>query len=112
MSKYRKEANIERKRAFTPAVKNRLSEQELEVMNKELQTFYNGKYTDTQAWLISKGALSKCYAVVVTSFVPAKYDTRGQCTSPIDCDPILYEQLSADLEQWVDSLARKRVAML
>lgn len=106
MSKYRKEASIKNKRAFSPAVKNRLSVQELENMDKELQAFRKGKYIDTQAWLISKGALNKHGAVVINSFTPAVYDNRGQCVAPIDCSPILYEQLSADLEQWAEMRAR------
>lgn len=106
MSKYRKEAKSGRVKSYAPAIRNRLLAQELDVMDKELQMFNNGEYIDTRAWLISKGALNKYGAVVINSFTSAVYDNRGQCVAPIDCSPILYEQLSADLEQWAEMRAR------
>lgn len=95
-------------RQYRAPVKNRLADQELEVMDKELQKFHNGKYTDTKAWLVSKGALNKDGAIKIDFYKPAVYDSQGRVSKPQDCNPILYEQLSLDLDQWSFKYGKKR----
>lgn len=96
---------------YRAPVKNRLSQQELVRLDKELETFrINNEvyfpikgpisYIDTEAWMKKRGALSKDGAVIMSGHIPAIYDSKGKLIKPQDCDPILYEQLLEDHQQW------------
>mgnify|MGYP001605063257 CR=1 FL=1 len=91
--------------------KNRLSEQQLIDLDKEIEGFSIEKevnfpdkkiikFFDEIAWLKNKGALTENGAVIVKNYRYSVYASNGHLIVPTDCDPILFEQLSEDLEQW------------
>ena len=95
---------------YKKPVQNRLSQQQLLELDKELDSFTNEKEVnfphkmtvkvfDEVKWLKSKGALAD-ERIVTTNFKSAVYGTDDRLKEPTDCDPILFEQLSMDLEQW------------
>lgn len=104
-------------RKYKKAVKNRLMEHPLKELDKELEwhrvsreiVFYtkdgaikkNISHIDIDAWMCAKGAM-KGDAIIITGFVAARYGGNGQLLEPSDCDPILYDQLQADYQQWKD----------
>lgn len=67
-------------------------------------------YIDQRAWLISRGALNKEGAVVISNYRPAVYTTQGKLQEPSDCDPISYEACMNDYDQWLAWCARKEYA--
>lgn len=88
---------------------NRLTLDQIKALDKELEAFKikvktdmfgEVEYVDEWAWLKHRGALDKYGSVVVTGYQPPKYNSQGQCTRKVDCEPILYEQLCEDFRQW------------
>src|SRR3990172_6207931 len=76
--------------------KRELSRSELLALDAELANFNYKK----QDWLVGRGAVSKTGAVIVKDLGRLHID--GKETSAWDCQPILYEQLLSDYEQWSD----------
>jgi len=89
-------------------------------LNAELETFRVRKhntfferdesYIDQRAWLTSRGALTKDGAVVIGNYRPARYTSDGKVSEPLDCDPIHFEELTDQWEQWIAWKARKEFA--
>lgn len=98
------EDSIDSFRRYKSPVPNRLSEIELQRLDKELSSFKvvtsSGSRTDDIAWMQSRGALSKNGSIKIRNLKPAMYSSSGKIVEPLDCDPILYEQLQKDFEQW------------
>lgn len=96
---------------------NVLSEHDLQELDKELRTYEVERYNrvfkcktktiDTKAWMISKGAVTKAGAIVIHNYKRAEYSGSGKVIEPSDCDPILYETLTHEYEQWLTWRARK-----
>lgn len=63
-------------------------------------------YIDTEAWMNSRGAMRKD-AIVITGFVSARYGFDGRLLDRSDCDPIKYERLEKDFDQWKDWKSRQ-----
>lgn len=97
-------------KGYIPPKENRLSEVELQQLDNEMKNYLvtrkirfpeerEVKYFDEVRWLKDRGAFSKKRAIKITGYKPATYFVNGQLKTPVDCDPILYEQLQADLQQ-------------
>lgn len=100
---------------YRQPVKNRLSEAELIELEKEIESFSTIKkvkslkkdapddeikWFDERSWLKSKGAMNENGGVIVKKFKSAIYDSQGHCKEKADCEPILFEQLMEDLNQY------------
>jgi len=93
-------------------IENRLTENQLRDLDKELEqyrekqtiTFAGQKTTinpvNIEKWMMAKGALGKHGGLVLTNHTPSTKDDKR------DCDPIMFEQLSADIAQWINWRAR------
>lgn len=91
--------------------RNRLSEQELWALDKELEKFKvtndinfptkaTVSYVSEKEWMKSRGGLTKDGGVIMTSYTPSVWSANGKLIKPKDCDPIKYEQLREDFAQW------------
>lgn len=107
---------------YRPAIKNKLTETQLRELDKKLQDFIvkkeverKGKIVEVQwvdkaAWIEAMGG-TKDGAVVITNYTPIKYNAEGtRVVGHRDCDPIVYEQLLADWEQYQDWKGRREYA--
>lgn len=116
-----KTEEIKEKRYSKPTI-NGLTPEGLRSLDKELQGYavekditmpdgkvFHIKYIDDRKWMEDKGALRKG-AVYISDFKPAKYSTQGHLIEGCDCDSILYEQLSENLEQWKKWKGRQEYA--
>lgn len=101
----------ETNKRYYPPKKNRLSEYQLQVLDEEIERYSFDKNVsipkketirvfDEWKWLKSKGAVTANHDIIIKHFIPATYDSEGRLKTPCDCEPILYEQLQKDLEQW------------
>lgn len=117
---YSRDTDDEYKRYSKPK-ENRLSEQQLNELEEELKNFYVEREVkipeqkmvrilDKDAWFKSRGAMNAGGAIIVTNYSPSKYGSDGKLKTPKDCDPILFEQLEADLEQLNERTGRREYA--
>jgi hypothetical protein len=103
----------EREKRYSKPIINGLTSQGLVELDKELEKYRYEKdiimpdgtphhlsLIDDRAWMINKGALNKSGAVMILDFEPAKYNASGHLIKGCDCEPILYEQLTENFEQW------------
>ena len=106
MPRIRKEDSYDRK--YHGPEKNRLTETQLTELEKELAGYRKGenKTIDDRAWMQSRGAMKEG-RVVGRDFTGAEYFPGGACKKSSDCEPILFEQLSEDLEQYYKWKGRK-----
>lgn len=96
---------------YRKPIKNRLSPKQLDDFDKELEAYritkeiHDGrepkeiKILDMEKWMFAKGAMNKYGAIIIKNHKPSRYGSSGGLSEAQDCDPILYEQLMADLEQ-------------
>lgn len=105
-------------RNYTTPRTFRLSEVELVAMNEELEKYRYEKEVelpekmkisliDEKRWLYDKGAITKDGSIILNNFKSAIYDSGGHLKNPADCEPILFEQLNTDLEQWKSWKSKK-----
>lgn len=85
---------------YFPPVKNRLTESQLQALGEELKKYTKGSTIQIEEWMKSRGALSKNGGVVITNYKPTIYN-GANVKQHVDCDPILFEQLHEDLEQYL-----------
>jgi hypothetical protein len=97
--------------SYQPPVKNRLTLQEVHALDGELKKYFYKKEVyvpkkeevellNKEQWFKDKGAKNKYGAVMVQNYKSPLYAQNGRCIRPVDCEPILYEQLQEDLDQW------------
>lgn len=90
---------------FARPLKDRLSIAQIREIEEEL------KAMTVAEWLFKKGGTNKEGAVIITNYRRTKYSPDGtRVIEPADCDPIVYEQLQEDLEQYRTWKARKEFA--
>lgn len=127
MGKFNKEDGFEGQyfsRNYKKPLRNRLTPEQIGVLELEMKPFYTEKIVtwpkntpptkslvfDERAFFESKGA-TKNGSVVLVGYVPPKFGNVGQVVEPRDCRPILYEQLSEDLDQLRRSRGKRQYAV-
>lgn len=105
-------------RQYRMPKRNRLTEFQLQEMEKELEKYRTEKETlflnqkkivlfDDGKWLKDKGGLSNDGSILIENFKPATYFPNGKLKENCDSKPVLWEQLQQDLEQFYSWKGRK-----
>lgn len=92
-------------------IKNRLTPQEIHALDAELKKYIYKKWvsvpireeielTNAEQWYIDRGAKNKHGDIIIKDYKSPLYSSDGKTIRHVDCEPILYEQLTEDLEQW------------
>ncbi len=93
LSKYVKDAGFVSR--YAKPIRNRLTLQQLRDLDKELSEM------TPHEWFVKHKGLSQSGAVIVFNYKRAIYSGDGtRVLEPADCDPIVYEQLEEDLDQY------------
>lgn len=99
---------------YRKPTKNRLTQTQLYELDRELEKYrvavpaiperglLETTTIDQTAWMIAQCAKNEYGAVVITGYSPTEYDNQGRCTKQSDSDPILFQQLLCDWDQWLD----------
>lgn len=105
---------------YMPPIKGRLTNSELVALDNELEkhrVYFVSRdgeemsTIDQSSWMIERGARNEHGAIVLQNYSPAEYDSYGKCVKPVDCSPILFEQLQEDWSQWLKWKSAKKATM-